>query len=456
MSPQIVIRHAPQDQVTARRLRDALEHQGFDVADDLDLDVEQAVGAHPRRGIADALNAARCVVVLWSNAARGSKAVRLGARVARLAGKLVPVRLDSAELPPDLGDARPADLSGWHGDVVHPEFRRLTEALDRAVSGRRRDGESPRTRTWVLRLAVGALLVAAGIVVGVGLARFEGGLHLATRDTLEVGLARFFNGQYVEAEVQLRRAADAGNGAAAYYLARMYRDGLGVRSDPARALAWAEKGASLGNALAQNMVGLLRAARGGDPADDKAALAAWLDAAGQGLAWGAFNAGYFLESGRGVAHPDPVLAFEYYRRAADDGNPAAGNAIGDLYRSGRGVPQDLKRAIAWYGWAADRGSAAAQLTLGYLYANGQGVTADDARAVDLYERAARQNLPGALNNLGFMVEHGRGVPRNLAEAASLYRRAAELGDRDAESNLARALEAIRAHGSKPAPDNPAR
>lgn len=441
--PQILIRHAPQDQAAARRLRDALEHQGFDVADDSDVDAGAGLGERARNGIGSALNAARCVVVLWSNSARGSKAVRLGARVARLAGKLVPVRIDASDLPADLGVARPADLSGWQGDIVHPEFRRLTETLDRAVSVRRRRGERSRARVWFVRVTVGALLVAVGAVAGVGFARFEARGGPVARDSLEAGLAQFFNGQYVDAETRLRRAAEAGNGAAAYYLARMYRDGLGVRSDPARALEWAEKGAAHGNALAQNMVGLLRDARGVSVADDKAALAAWLEAAGQGLAWGAFNAGYFLEAGRGVARPDPVRAFEYYRRAADDGNAAAGNAIGDLYRAGRGVPQDLNRAIAWYRWAADRGSAAAELTLGYLYANGQGVPVDDARAVALYERAARQNLPGALNNLGFMYEQGRGVTRNLGEAATFFRRAAELGEKDAEGNLARVLEAIR-------------
>ncbi|MGH8802869.1 MAG: toll/interleukin-1 receptor domain-containing protein, partial [Casimicrobiaceae bacterium] len=321
--PEILIRHAHQDQPAARRLRDALEHQGFDVADDFDVDSGDSTGSPAASVLGEALNAVKCVVVLWSDAARGSRAVRLGARVARLAGKLVPVRIDGTELPLDLGDPRPADLSGWQGDIVHPEFRRLTQTLERAVNGRRGRRGSPRMRAWVFRCMLGVLLVVAGIMVGFGFARYEVRSGPRAEVALETGLARFFNGQYVEAEVQLRGAADAGNGAAAYYLARMYRDGLGVRSDPARALAWAERGASLGNAFAQNMAGLLRDARRASAADDKAALAAYLDAAAQGLAWGAFNAGYLMESGRGVAEPDPVRAFEYYRRAADDGNAAA-------------------------------------------------------------------------------------------------------------------------------------
>lgn len=449
--PEILIRHAEQDQPAARRLRDALEHQGFNVADDPDVDTGARSGEATRSAVSEALRAARCVVVLWSEAARTSKAVRLGARVARLAGKLVAVRIDDARLPSDLGQANPADLSRWQGDIVDPEFRRLTRTLERTLEGRgRRHGPRASVRRWLVRGALAALLLGTGIVAGWSLARFDSRGGTVAAEVLERGLAHFYTGQYVEAEALLRQAAGRGNGAAAYYLARMYRDGLGVRSDPARAQEWAERGAKLGNALAQNMVGLLGATRGASVAADRAALAAYLDAASQGLAWGAFNAGYMLESGRGVAKPDPARAFEFYRQAADDGNAAAGNAIGDLYRAGRGVPQDAKRAIAWYRWASDRGSAAAQLTLGYLYANAKGVPQDDAHAVTLYQRAARQNLPGALNNLGFMYEYGRGVARNPGEAASLYRRAAQLGERDAEANLARVLESMKAQAAAPA------
>ncbi|MGE5088990.1 MAG: toll/interleukin-1 receptor domain-containing protein [Candidatus Levyibacteriota bacterium] len=443
--PDILISYAREDQAAAAQLRDALAGQGWEVHDDAD-DERGGEGAPAGTAIGEALNSVKCVVVLWSSAAIGSRAVRLGARVARLAGKLVPVRIDGADIPSDLRDGRPANLSGWSGDVIHPEFRKLTQTLEERTRGRRRRGVAgPRSSArWPTRAIASVALLAAGIALGWGLSRSgvvpAGGAH----DVLERGLKEFFDGRYVEAQADLSSALHAGNGAAAYYLARMYRDGLGVHRDPARALAWAEEGAARGNALAQNMAGLLEDSGAGGRRDDKAALASYLAAADAGLAWGAFNAGYFYESGRGLAQPDASRAFEYYRRAADDGNAAAGNAIGDLFRTGRGVPQDLDRAIQWYRWAADRGNAAANLSLGYLYANGQGVPQDDARAVELYRHAARQSLPGALNNLGYMYEYGRGVPIDLDRAASYYRRAVEGGDKAALSNLARVLDRIKA------------
>lgn len=449
--PDILINYAREDEAAAERLRDALAGQGWDVLGDAGNDDRSPEGAPPTRGISDVLNSARCVIVLWSNAATGSKAVRLGARLARLAGKLVPVRIDGAEIPSELREGRPANLAGWKGDIVHPEFRRLTQALESAVRSRPGQGamRSRRGSRWRYGALAAAALLGVGVAAGFGAANLARSPGSAAHDALEQGLNEFFDGKYVEAESDLRIALHKGQGAAGYYLARMYRDGLGVHRDPAQALAWAKQGAAHGNALAQNMVGLLEDAGRASAANDKTALAAYLAAADRGLAWGAFNAGYFYESGRGLGAPDARKAFEYYRRAADDGNAAAGNAIGDLFRAGRGVPQDLDRAVQWYRWAADRGSAAANLSLGYLYANGDGVAQDDAMALSLYRHAARQNLPGALNNLGYMLEYGRGAAQDLTAAASYYRRAAEYGDKAAMENLARALSKIKA--TYPAP-----
>ena len=444
--PDILISYAREDEVAAARLRDALVGQGWEVWGDAGDDDRATEGSQPGTAIGDALNVVKCVVVLWSSAAIGSKAVRLGARVARLAGKLVAVRIDGADIPSELREGRLANLSGWRGDVVHPEFRKLTQALEERTRGRRGAGavRARGLRRWGPRAIASAVLLATGFALGWGDARVGDTAGSGAHEALERGLKEFFEGKYVEAQADLTSALRAGNGTAGYYLARMYRDGLGVHRDPVRALAWAEEGAAHGNALAQNMVGLLEDTGHGARGDDKAALASYLEAADAGLSWGAFNAGYFYESGRGLAQPDAAKAFEYYRRAADDGNAAAGNAIGDLYRTGRGVPQDPDRAIQWYRWASDRGSAAASLSLGYLYANGQGLTQDDAKAVELYRRAARQHLPGALNNLGYMFEYARGVPLDLDRAASYYRRAVERGDKAAMSNLGRVLDKIKA------------
>jgi len=89
-------------------------------------------------------------------------------------------------------------------------------------------------------------------------------------DALELGLRNYFDAKYVEAETNLRTAYGKGSGLAAYYLARMYRDGQGVKADDARALEWALKGADRGNALAQNVAGLLYSAGRGTKKENAA------------------------------------------------------------------------------------------------------------------------------------------------------------------------------------------
>ena len=51
--------------------------------------------------------------------------------------------------------------------------------------------------------------------------------------------------------------------------------------------------------------------------------------------------------------------------------------LGLTYRDGKGVTQDLKKALYWYEKAAEMGHARAQSNLGQMYGNGEGVAQDD-------------------------------------------------------------------------------
>ena len=49
------------------------------------------------------------------------------------------------------------------------------------------------------------------------------------------------------------------------------------------------------------------------------------------------------------------VTLEYYRKLAENGLPDAQLVLGDLYRNGAGVPQNLVEAYAWYYLAAQQG-----------------------------------------------------------------------------------------------------
>jgi TPR repeat protein len=475
MASDIFISYAREDEPTAIHLRDVLVAQGWDVWRDKEGIL---TGTSWEKAIEDALNAAKCVIVVWSRAALTSHFVRDEASVARNANKLVPVQIENLDIPLGFRGIQTANLVGWQGDTQDPEFRKLIRALTERVGVHPTQGsaaatapapeppraprapasavrpapfDAARVKAW-LRSPALLLALAALVLLGVGYALGRQQPHAeseAAHDALEQGLRYMLDGKYADAEPMLERASNAGSGAAGYYLGRMYRDGLGVKSDDAKALDFAQRGAYRGNPLAENLLGNLLLAGRGTKQDDEKALGWYLRAADHGNPWAAHNAGYMLESGRGLKSPDITRAITYYLRAIDDGVPPAGNALANLYRNGKGVAADVNQAFRWYRWAAERGDPNAEVSLGNMYATGQGAAHDDVRAFELYRRAAEQNNAMGLNNVGYFYEFGRAVPMNLNEAAVWYQRAAQLGDRTAPANLGRVQEKLR--NVQPAP-----
>ena len=85
--------------------------------------------------------------------------------------------------------------------------------------------------------------------------------------------------------------------------------------------------------------------------------------------------------------------------------------LGRRYAVGEDIPQDDAEAIKWYRKAAEQGYPAAQNDLGWMYQNGKGVPQNDVEAVRWYQKAAQQGYAIAQDNLGWMYQHGRGVPQ---------------------------------------------
>jgi uncharacterized protein len=76
------------------------------------------------------------------------------------------------------------------------------------------------------------------------------------------------------------------------------------------------------------------------------------------------------EIGRTVAGSASIF------RAAELGDPRAQTAVGFMYETGRGLPQDYMLAVSWYRRAAEQGYPRAQHLLGLMYDKGQGVAED--------------------------------------------------------------------------------
>lgn len=181
------------------------------------------------------------------------------------------------------------------------------------------------------------------------------------------------------------------------YIGNMYRDGLGVDQNYAKAADWYEKAVSLNNASAMNSIG------------------------------------YMYQHGLGVEE-DYAKALGWYEKAVVLNNAAAMNNIGSMYRDGLGVKEDYAQALDWYEKAAALKDTNAINNIGYMYYAGLGVEQDYGEALKWYENAAELNNAAAMSNIGYMYYAGLGVEKDYRKALKWYEKSAEFGDDTAKEN----------------------
>jgi TPR repeat protein len=176
----------------------------------------------------------------------------------------------------------------------------------------------------------------------------------------------------------------------------------------------------------------------------------------------AFNLAKILEDGSAGA-PDLQQAATYYKIAAEIDTAPRYNgaalgpqgpdliaaaqkygqfALGRLYETGNGVPQDSQEAVFWYTRAADLGLQQAMLKLAVIYMEGlpanegiAAVTPDPAQSVAWLEKAAALGNVAAMNQLGRAYLAGEGVLANPRVAAEWFEKAANAGSITAEYSL---------------------
>lgn len=173
-----------------------------------------------------------------------------------------------------------------------------------------------------------------------------------------------------------------------YLMGRAYLFGRGVPPDDAKALAYFQKAAEKGNAIAQKILGDM------------------------------------YSEGRGV-QADRKVAFNWYMKSATAGNADGQNSLGAAYAYGHGVGQDHSRAVMWYKRAADQGHAWAQNNLGGMLLLGRGITPDHARAFALLGQAAEQGNSQSWLLLGTIYEAGAGQTKDPVKARYWYQKAVD-------------------------------
>lgn len=93
----------------------------------------------------------------------------------------------------------------------------------------------------------------------------------------------------------------------------------------------------------------------------------------------------YYEEGINVEQDDKK-AFEYYEKAALQGNDVACNCVGLLYQDGIGVEKDYVKAAKYFMMAIQYGNISANNNLGYLYLNGYGVEKNYNKAYEIFKK----------------------------------------------------------------------
>jgi uncharacterized protein len=140
---------------------------------------------------------------------------------------------------------------------------------------------------------------------------------------------------------------------------------------------------------------------------------------------------FWLQYGRALEYAGRAgEAIPAYEKAAAAGSTMAMLGLSDVYGGGKGVRQDIPKAMNWLEKAAAAGNAAAMNNLGAIYGTGGGVAKDYAKSKEWYEKAAAANFPAAQYQLGMMAMEGQGGPKDPVAAKAWFEKAAAQDDAD--------------------------
>lgn len=138
------------------------------------------------------------------------------------------------------------------------------------------------------------------------------------------------------------------------------------------------------------------------------------------------------------------VAFRYFMKAAEQGDPRAQYRIGNCYTSGEGIDADEQQAFNWYLMAAEQGNSGAQSNLSSCYHRGLGVDKNVVEALkwELLANGAQESA----KYLGGKVDH-----QDKNQRLKWLKKAAVLNDIKAQCILAYCYKS--GFGVKPDDDN---
>lgn len=217
-------------------------------------------------------------------------------------------------------------------------------------------------------------------------------------------------------------------------LAELFRDGVGINRDLARADALLVQAGYSGNADA--LLTLSKRALDGEPVagwDVPTELAVTM---AFGSLVGELNATICDRTARiareyrngGIVQRDPQLAHDWYRFTADLGDANAAWKVVEYHMQAEELARDNQILLTYLQQAAEAKLPFAQIELGRIYESGTLLPRDLDKALSLFRQAASTNFRSGLTRLAlFLEDHADAYPHLEAERVAALR---SLADRD--------------------------
>lgn len=204
--------------------------------------------------------------------------------------------------------------------------------------------------------------------------------------------------------------------------------GRGVDRDPEMASEWYRRALRFRHPRAQTLLGLAYLNGDGVERHREEGLRLLRLAAEQGYA----DAQYELAQAWHAQLSSRTQAIALFESAANQGHVRAQVKLGELCKAGEaGVAPTtnrhphhaphLQRAFEWFGRAAAQGNTEGLFESGQMHAQGLGTKQDFEAAAGCYLQAASRGHAKAAFNLGFLHAHGQGVEQDYARAYQWYR-----------------------------------
>ena len=249
-------------------------------------------------------------------------------------------------------------------------------------------------------------------------------MPMLTYASYEAATTAVERGDYQQALNELQPLLKSKDKNAQYLIGLMYFQGLGVRRDLDLAIGYLQQATDQGHEYARLLLGVSLNAKG--EFSESAKHLQW--AADKNEASAQYLLGMMYVGGRGVPQ-DINKALQLFRAAHDQNYTAATTKLAQFYYGGLGgLKKNPLEAARLFRLAAEKGEHQAQLLLGEALYNGEGVAANPTEAVSWFIKAANAGQdPEAYARLGWAYHEGKGVIQNDFEAAKWMKVGADGG-----------------------------